>query len=211
MAFHANILSPLVVAHVSLRNILDDAHISLETAPSSKIVPPSIERHLLPFLAAVCSLHPDCVETAVAVARATPTSGGNTLYIAAIHASDALQSAFRCFIGGLRDAYHPSPNAAGTCGDRVWTAMYRFAYPALRECLHDDSSHQQMLRYFAAHSHPTVLQALQKLKDITEESEPPDMPDNLLSIMKECCDIIHTFVREEVISGTCYVHYLDYA
>ena len=207
-----NVLSPLIVAYSSVRKLLKDTRTPLQEAPSSraKTLAPSTERQLLTFIAAVCCLHSDCNEAAVAVSRGSLPSVDTTIFYVAtlFDVSTALQSDFHRFVDDFWDAYNnPGGGVVGTCEDQVLAAMYRFAYPALRECLWNDDRFQQQASSYLGRkvARLPVLQALEKLKAMTKESDPTAVGRDIFHDMHESCRIIRTFERDEVRPGTYFL------
>lgn len=210
MAAGTNSLTPLVVAYSSLRKLLQKAHISLQKAPSSRNIAPSVERDLLTFMAAVCSLHPDCDEVAVAVAKGTPPSVDATLYVAAIQPTASLRGAFDRFVEDLRAAYSLNQDIFDACSNSIIAAMYRLAYPMLRQCLWKDDRYQQVLNYFGKRvAQRPVQKALEHLRTITKESDSMTLAEDALRDLHGSCGIVHAFVHDYVERGT-YFPYLKY-
>ncbi|KAM5545180.1 hypothetical protein V8D89_001291 [Ganoderma adspersum] len=213
MSARANTLSPPLVAYASLRKLMKEAPVYIPP-PSRRIDPPNLERDFLTFLAAVCGLRPDCDGAAVAVARAATPSLDTTLYVATDNKSTpALQHAFVRFVHDLRAAYRcHGPHATGACEnpDVVVLAVYRFAYPFLRECLWDDARSHDVSPYIQTEQARSIQHALKELKDATKETDAqaiaPDrgsVADDFLSDITSAF-VVATHLRfAPIVSGAC--------
>ncbi|PIL32974.1 hypothetical protein GSI_05092 [Ganoderma sinense ZZ0214-1] len=209
MSDHANTLSPLLVAWSSLHKVMKEENVVIEKAPSGRPAPPNLERDLLTFLAAVCNLHPDSDGVAIAASSADTT----TLYVATGRKlSPALRQAFVRFVHDLRAAYrdHRHHPAADACENDVVLAVYRFAYPILRQFLWDDSNLPKILASLKTEPVRSLMEeALKKLKATTKDAGDQDIAPDVLRNMHELCGTIKllAFEAEDIEHGSPE-HYL---